>query len=108
MENMLYLFSETKHYIFMSPKEVAIGIMGFAREILGLAPFNESVQIVFMNIKDVDSIHNYNYLKCLNKIKKCFKIVENNNSNNNINNNINNNNNNNNHSDSTKDSNSDN
>ena len=109
MENMLYLFSETKHYIFMSPKEVAIGIMGFAREILGLAPFNESVQIVFMNIKDVDNIHNYNYLKCLNKIKKCFKIVENNNSNNNINNNnINNNNNNNNHSDSTKDSNSDN
>ena len=108
MENMLYLFSETKHYIFMSPKEVAIGIMGFAREILGLAPFNESVQIVFMNIKDVDNIHNYNYLKCLNKIKKCFKIVENNN-NNNINNNINNNNNNNNnHSDSTKDSNSDN
>ena len=74
MENMLYLFSETKHYIFMSPKEVAIGIMGFAREILGLAPFNESVQIVFMNIKDVDNIHNYNYLKCLNKIKKCFKI----------------------------------
>ena len=64
-----------------------------------------------VNPKDVDNIHNYNYLKCLNKIKKCFKIVENNNSNNNINNNNinnNNNNNNNNHSDSTKDSNSDN
>ena len=109
LENMLYSFSEKKNFISMSPKEVAIGFMGFAREILGLAPFNESVQIVFMNIKDVDKIHNYNYLKCLNKIKKCFKIVENNNNNNIINNNINNNNNNNNnHSDSTKDSNSDN
>ena len=49
-----------------------------------------------MNIKEYDDIHNYNYLKCLNKIRKCFKIVE---SNNNMNNN---------NSDSTRDSNSDN
>ena len=112
LENMLYSFSEKKNFISMSPKEVAIGFMGFAREILGLAPFNESVQIVFMNIKNNDNIHNYNYLKCLNKIKKYFKIIENNendfNNNNNINNLNNLNNNNNNHSDSTKDSNSDN
>ena len=97
IENMLYLFSETKHYINMSPKEIAIGLMGLAREILGLSAFNENIKIVFMNIKEYDDIHKYNYLKCLNKIRKCFKIVVSNN------NNINNNN-----SDSTKDSNSDN
>ena len=96
IENMLYLFSETKHYINMSPKEIAIGIMGLAREILGLSAFNENIKIVFMDIKEYDDIHKYNYLKCLNKIRKCFKIVE---SNNNMNNN---------NSDSTKDSNSDN
>ena len=96
IENMLYLFSETKHYINMSPKEIAIGLMGLAREILGLSAFNENIKIVFMNIKGYDDIHKYNYLKCLNKIRKCFKIVV---SNNNINNN---------NSDSTKDSNSDN
>lgn len=96
IENMLYLFSETKHYINMSPKEIAIGIMGLAREILGLSAFNENIKIVFMDIKEYDDIHKYNYLKCLNKIRKCFKIVE---SNNNVNNN---------NSDSTRDSNSDN
>ena len=97
MENMLYLFSETKHYINMTPKEVAIGIVGLAREILGLNAFSKNVQIVFMNLKEFDDIHNYNYLKCLNKIRKCFKIEKNNNSHKSNNN-----------SDSTKDSNSDN
>ena len=79
IENMLYLFSETKHYINMNPKEIAIGIMGLAREILGLPAFSENIQIVFMNIKEFDDIHNYNYLKSLNKIRKCFKIVNNDN-----------------------------
>ena len=102
LENMLYLFSETKHYICMTPKEIAIGLMGLAREILGLTAFSKNIQIVFMNIKELDDMHNSNYIKCLNKIRKCFKIVKNNNSNNK------NNNKNNNHSDSTKDSNSDN
>ena len=97
MENMLYLFSETKYYINMTPKEVAIGIVGLAREILGLNAFSKNVQIVFMNLKEFDDIHNYNYLKCLNKIRKCFKIEKNNNSHKSNNN-----------SDSTKDSNSDN
>jgi len=100
IENMLYLFSETKHYINMSPKETAIGIMGLAREILGLSAFSENIQVVFMNVKDFYNIHNCHYLKCLNKIKKCFKIVGNNNSNNINRFNIS--------SDSTKDSNSDN
>ena len=101
MENMLYLFSEKKYYIRMTPKEIAIAIMGFAREIMGLIPFTENIQIIFMNINEFYDIHNYKYIKCLNTIRKCFKIEENNENNNN-------NTKNNNHSDSTKDSNSDN
>ena len=56
-----------------------------------------------MGVNKFDDSHIYNYVKCLNKIRKCFKIqIEevNDGENNNINNN--------NHSDSTKDSNSEN
>ena len=101
MENMLYLFSERKQYITMSPKEIAMGIIGLCREILGLSAFNENMQFLFMGINKYDESHIYNYVKCLNKIRKCFKIIEE------INERENNNMNNNNHSDSTKDSNSD-
>ena len=101
IEDMLYLFSESKNWITMSPKEIAMGIIGWARDYLGLVPFSKNIQTVFLN--EVDDVHNY--LKCLNKIKKCFKIKEvknDNNNNNNANNSISN------HSDSTKDSLSDN
>lgn len=96
IEDMLYLFSESKNWITMSPKEIAMGLIGWARGYLGLVPFSKNIQTVFLN--EVDDVHNY--LKCLNKIKKCFKIkeVKNNNANNSISN----------HSDSTKDSLSDN
>lgn len=108
MENMLFLFSEKKHYIRMSPKEIAMGIVGLSREILGLNAFNENIQFIFMGLSEFDDSHIYNYVKCLNKIRKCFKIqiAEDNENENNNNNNVNNINNN--HSDSTKDSNSDN
>ena len=100
MENMLYLFSERKQYIKMSPKEIAMGIVGLCREILGLSAFNENIQFLFMGINKYDESHIYNYAKCLNKIRKCFKIIEEvNEGENNMSNN--------NHSDSTKDSNSD-
>ena len=100
IEDMLYLFSESKNWITMSPKEIAMGIIGWARDYLGLVPFSKNIQTVFLN--EVDDVHNY--LKCLNKIKKCFKIkeVKNDINNNNANNSISN------HSDSTKDSLSDN
>ena len=105
IENMLYLFSESKHWIYMSPKEIAMGIVGWARNYLGLVPFSKNIQIVFLNeFNDI-----YNYIKCLKNMKKCFKIknnknVEEINNKNDINNSINSSNN---HSDSTKDSNSD-
>ena len=54
-----------------------------------------------MGINKYDESHIYNYVKCLNKIRKCFKIIQE------VNEIENNGGNNNNHSDSTKDSNSD-
>ena len=104
MENMLYLFSESKHWIYMSPKEIAMGIVGWARNFLGLIPFSKNIQIVFLN--EFNDIHNY--IKCFNKIKKCFKIKESKNIEKINKIDINNSNNNGIHSDSTKDSNSDN
>ena len=79
IENILYLFSESKFYIDMTNKEIAIAIMGFIREILGLTAFNKSIQIVFMN--EYEDMRNY--LICLNKLRKCFKLKVDNNSNNN-------------------------
>ena len=70
IENILYLFSESKFYIDMTNKEIAIAIIGFIREILGLTAFSKSIQIVFMN--EYEDIRNY--LICLNKLRKCFKL----------------------------------
>ena len=102
VENMLYLFCESKHWIYMTPKEIAMGIIGWARDFLGLVPFSKNIQIVFLN--EFNDIHNF--IKCLNKIKKCFKIKDNKNDNKKID--IINRGSVSNHSDSTKDSNSDN
>ena len=97
IKNILYLFSESKFYIEMTHKEVAMAIIGFIRETLGLAAFNKNIQTVFMNEYN---IYTHNYLTCLNKLRKCFKFKVDHHSTN-INNN-------NNHSDSNTDSNSDN
>lgn len=70
IEEILYLFSENKYYIDMTPKDIALSIIGLIREILGLIPYNNIIINAFMN--------KYNdlqyYLQCLNKLKKCFKI----------------------------------
>ena len=91
IENILYLFSESKYYIDMTQKEIAMAIIGFIRETLGLVPFSKNIQNVFMH----EYVDIYNYINCLNKLRKCFKLkVEGNNKRNNS-------------SDSTADSNSD-
>ena len=95
IENMLYLFSESKYYTEYTHKEIAISIIGLIRERLGFPAFSKNFQIVFMN--ELSDIHNY--LSCLNRLRKIFKFKENINSKNNILNN---------HSDSTTESNSDN
>jgi hypothetical protein len=71
IENILYLFSESKYYIEMTHKEVAMAIIGFVRETLGLVAFSENIQIVFM---DEYTICTHKYLSCLNKLRKCFKF----------------------------------
>ena len=91
IENILYLFSESKYYIDMTQKEIAMTIIGFIRETLGLVPFSKNIQNVFMH----EYVDIYNYINCLNKLRKCFKLkVEGNNKRKNS-------------SDSTADSNSD-
>jgi len=95
IENMLYLFSESKYYIEYTQKEIAISIIGLIREILGLPSFSKNFQLVFMN--EFSDIHNY--MSCLNKLKKIFKFKENDKNKNNIAST---------HSDSTTESNSDN
>lgn len=94
MENMLYMFAESKHYIDWTHKERALAIIGFIRETLGLVAFSKNVQIVCMH--EFTDIHNY--LNCLNRVKKCFKFKEDTQKNDNCSN----------HSDSNTDANSDN
>jgi len=90
MENMLYFFSGTKLYIDMTHKEIAISIIGLIRETLGLVPYSKIMKDIFMNeCKDIQ-----NYSICLQKLKKLFKIKDDENQNNN-------------HSDSNTDANSD-
>jgi hypothetical protein len=90
MENMLYFFSGTKFYIDMTHKEIAMSIIGFIRETLGLAPYDKIMKSVVMNeCMDIQS-----YSLCLQKVKKFFKIKDDENQNNN-------------HSDSNTDANSD-
>ena len=92
IENILYLFSESKYYIDMTHKEVAMAIIGFVREMLGLSSFSKNIQYVFMH----EYVDIHNYVNCLNKLRKCFKLkVENKNKRKNS------------YSDSTADSNSD-
>ena len=72
MENMIYLFSESKYYIDMTPKEIAIAIISLIRESFGLETFsNKRFKSVF-SINDITD--EKLYLNCLYKIKKCFKI----------------------------------
>ena len=87
MENILYFFSETKLYIEMTNKGFALAIIGLIRETLGLEAFNDIIKNTFMSqYTDVQI-----YYACLKKLRKCFKILDDNN-----------------HSDSNTDENSDN
>ena len=92
IENILYLFSESKYYIDMTHKEIAMAIIGFIREMLGVVSFSKNIQNIFMH----EYVDIHNYVNCLNKLRKCFKLkVENKNKRKNS------------YSDSTEDTNSD-
>ena len=78
IETMLYMFTESKYYIEMSHKEIALAFIGLTREILGLEPFNNIIKYIFINNEN----NFQNYINYLNIIKRCFVIKESNNSNN--------------------------
>ena len=78
IETMLYMFTESKYYIEMSHKEIAMAFIGLTREILGLEAFNNIIKYIFINNEN----NFQNYLNFLNIIKRCFVIKEINNYNN--------------------------
>ena len=70
LENILYIFSGINSYIDMTPKQIAISIVGFARELLGLNSYSNTFKIVFMIGQD----HEQDYVSGLEIIKKKIKI----------------------------------
>lgn len=75
IESMIYMLSESKYYLDMSNKDIAVVIIGLIREILGLEAYSNIIKYIFIN--DHKSIQNHLYY--LKKIKRCFIIKENNN-----------------------------
>ena len=65
----------------MTPIEIAISVIGFIREALGLVAYNNIIEQIFMTqVNDLKI-----YLYCLNLFKNCFQIhVKTKNMNNNI------------------------
>ena len=72
MEKMLYAFVESKNYIEMTPKEIAMGIIGFARESLGLIAYDEKVRLAY-GFNDSECKISF-YLNGLSKITMCLKL----------------------------------
>jgi hypothetical protein len=72
VEKMLYFFTEKKYYIEMTPIEIAISVIGFIREALGLVAYNNIIKQIFMTQVNDFTIYSY----CLSLFKKCFQIQE--------------------------------
>ena len=72
-DKMIYAFSESKKYIEMSPKQIALGVIGFARESLGLVAFNDLMKIIFeFNEEGVFLL----IQQGLNKVKESLKVKQ--------------------------------
>ena len=70
LEKILYFFSEINSYIDLTPKQIAVSIVAFTRELLDLTPFNESIKDIFLiNQKNV-----HFYYSGLETIRKRIKI----------------------------------
>lgn len=72
MENMLFFFSEKNFYIDMTHKEIALSIIGLIRETLGLIAYKNNLKNCFMN----ENTDIQRYYTCLKKLRKCFKIKD--------------------------------
>jgi hypothetical protein len=84
VEKMLYFFSEKKYYIEMTPIEIALSVIGFIREALGLDAFNSIIKLILITQADDLKI----YTDCLKLFKNCFQIQEQSNQSNKKNNEI--------------------
>ena len=67
---ILYIFSESNSYINMTSKQIAICMIGFLRDLLGLIPFSENIRKIFM----INNNNENAYISGLNIIKKKIKI----------------------------------
>ena len=70
IQKILYTFSESNSYIDMTPKQIAISMMAFSRELMNLNPFTSNIQKIFM----INKINEEIYMKGLKIIKKKIKI----------------------------------
>ena len=71
---ILYIFTENSSYLDLTYYQIAISIIGFVRELLGLEPFSKRIIELFFN--DPENVSE-EYLKVgLMKIKKRFRINE--------------------------------
>ncbi len=70
LEKMLYIVSEINSFIDFTSKQIALSIVGFARELLDLIPFTDIFKKIFL----IDSENEQNYVSGLNLIKKRIKI----------------------------------
>ena len=48
IQKILYTFSESNSYIDMTPKQIAISMMAFSRELMNLHPFTSNIQKIFI------------------------------------------------------------
>ena len=67
---ILYIFTESNSYINMTSKQIAICMVGFFRDLLGLTPFSENIRKIFM----INNNNENAYVSGLNIIKKRIKI----------------------------------
>ena len=70
LEKMLYIFSEINSFIDFTSKQIALSIIGFARELMDLTPFTDIFKKIFL----IDSENEHFYISGLNVIKKRIKI----------------------------------
>ena len=85
LENILYIFTEVNSYINMTSKQIVLSIIGFARELLGLTPFNESIKKIYLINSKNENFYNLGLeiikkkIKIESKIKTDSNTVKNNN-----------------------------
>ena len=69
---MLYAFVESRLYPEMTPKQIALSIIGFARESLGLEAFSNNITIAY-GFNCSESKMSF-YQSGLRKVETCLKV----------------------------------